>query len=474
MSLQADLSRNYLSLAAARFTAKAIAFIAAVLIARRLGAEDFGIFTFAFAATTLAVVIFQAGLTNLVVREIARDRAQAPHYLTMSLLVRTAGGFAVVGVCLGIYAVTGAPGAAAAAIAGGALGLSGLVTSFTEVFQAFERMEFVAVVLAFNNLLLLGLIVYADHIRAGVMTMLGIYAAANALSIIPAAVICGVKFARPAGRVAWRDLKRFCRAAVPFSFSALVAGLFWRSDRILLKLFAGDRAVGIYGAASSLVEGLVLVSGSFREAVFPVLSRFWPSSPDPFRDASRTAFKFLVALALPIGVGTALVAHKLFPFIYGAGYAEGWPVLAVLIWALVAIFIRELTAATLFAFNLEKLVLASNALGAAASVAVNAALIPRFSFMGAAAAGVLTALATTAFNLVIIATKVRKLYPWRLALRPALAAALMAAALYASRHWHVLFTIALGAAVYGAGILATRYYRLGQIGQLFRRPAPPR
>jgi O-antigen/teichoic acid export membrane protein len=463
------LSRNYNSLALARFTAKVISFVAAVIIARHLGAGDFGVFTFSFAAVTLAVVAFQAGMTPLVVREVARNRGDAPRLLTVSLGVRTAGAAAVVAVAAAIYVLTGSEAALGAAAAAVALGFSSILASFTDVFQGFERMEFVAVVLVFNNLVTLGFIVFAVAAGAGVIALIGLYAAANLLAILLGAVICFAKFARPTARVRWADFRGFVAEMVPFSLSALVASVYWRSDAVLLKVLAGDRAVGIYGASARIVEGLVLVAGSFREAVYPILSRFWPSSPDPFRDASRTAFKFLVALALPIGVGTSIVAYKLFPFIYGADYAEGWIVLAVLIWALVAIFIRELSAATLFAFNLQKLVLASNALGAASAVGLNLLLIPRLSYLGPAIAGVTAAFATTTFNLVIIGTKMRGLYPWRLALRPAAAAAIMAAALFLGWRWPVLLNVCWGAAVYGAVLLLTRYYRLSQLGELLRQ-----
>ncbi len=142
--------------------------------------------------------------------------------------------------------------------------------------------------------------------------------------------------------------------------------------------------------------------------------------------------------------------------------------LAILIWALVAIFIRELTAATLFAFDLQKMVLASNALGAVVSVGLNLALIPHISYVGPAVAGVCAALVTTSFNLIMVGTKMRGLYRWRLVLRPAFAAAVMAAALALGWRWPVLLNVCWGAGVYGATILVTRYYRLGQIGQLLR------
>lgn len=443
--------------------------MAAVVIARHLGAGDFGVFTFSFAVVTLVVVMFQAGMTPLVVREVARNRGAAPKYLTVSLGVRVTGATAIVTVAAAVYAVTGSQAALAAAVAAVALGCSSILASFTDVFQGFERMEYVAVVLIFNNLATLGFVIVAVSMGAGVLPIIALYAAANLLSIFFGAVLCFAKFARPTTRVRWADFRAFVAEAVPFSLSALVASLYWRSDAILLKVLAGDRAVGIYGASARIVEGLVLVSGSFREAVYPILSRLWPSSPDPFRDASRTAFKFLVALALPMGVGTSLVAYRLFPFIYGSDYAEGWIVLAVLIWALVAICIRELSAATLFAFNLQKLVLASNALGAATAVGINLILIPYVSYLGPAVAGVTAAFATTSFNLIIIGTKMPGLYPWRLALRPAAAVVVMAAALALGWRWPVLLNVCWGAAVYGAALLVTRYYRLGQLAELLGR-----
>jgi len=469
MDDQRRLSRNYISLALARFTAKVISFAAAVVIARHLGAGDFGVFTFSFAAITLVIVIFQAGLTPLVVREIARNRADAPRYLTISLLVRAFGACAVAAVAAAVYGATGSAAALGAALAAVALGFASILASFTDVFQAFERMEYVAVVLVFNNVVTLGLVVFAASSGAGVIPLIALYAAANVLSLVLAAVLCFAKFARPTARVRWRDIKDFVTQAVPFSLSALVASVYWRSDAILLKILAGDRAVGIYGASARIVEGLVLVAGSFREAIYPILSRFWPSSPDPFRDASRTAFKFLVALAIPMGVGTSIVAYKLFPFIYGADFAEGWIVLAVLIWALVAIFIRELSAATMFAFDLQKLVLASNALGAATSVALNLTLIPYISYLGPAVAGVTAAFATTIFNLIVISTKMRRLYPWRLVLRPLAAAAAMAAGLALGWRWPVVLDVCFGAAIYGAVLWLTRYYRLRQLVDLVAR-----
>jgi len=468
MSEQTRLTRNYLSLAGARFASKLLSFGAAVVAARHLGAADFGVFTFSFAAVTVAVVVFQMGFTSLVVREVARDRAQAPRYLTTSLVVRFAGTALVTAVAGAIYAATAAPGALAATITAAAFLFATLLASCTDIFQAFERMEYTAALNVFNNLLLLALVSAVAFWRGDLNAVLGAYVAANALSFVAALAVCSWRFARPAVALRWTHVTSFCRAAVPFSLSAFVANLFWRSDRILLKALVGDRAVGIYGAAATMVEGLVMVAGSFREAVYPVLSRFWPHAQTPFRDVSRTAFKFLVAVALPLGIGTSLVAVKLFPLIYGGAYEAGWPVLAVLIWALVAIFIRELTAGTLYAQDLQNAVLASNALGALVAIALNVALIPHFSYMGAAYTGVGTAFLTTAFNLVVIGRKIRRLYPWHLVVRPLVASGAMAAVVLLTFRWSAWVNVLAGAAVYAGALVATGYYRPRQLLQLIR------
>jgi O-antigen/teichoic acid export membrane protein len=471
MSHQARLSRNYLSLAAARFAAKVISFVAWVLIARHLGAADFGLFTFSFAVVTLAVVVFQAGLTPLTVREIARDRARAPRFLTTSLLVRFAGAAAVAAVAAGVCWAFPSREAAATTVTALALGLGTVLVSFTDVMQAFERMEYYAAVLVVNNVLILAFILYAVKTDAGLMSILWFYVAANGLAALTAAAICLVRFARPSRTVTWSEVVSFLKLAPDFSFSALVASIYWRADKVILKIFAGDAVVGIYGAAAGMVEGLVMVAGSFRESVFPALSRAWPRAPLEFREASRTSFKFLAALAVPICIGTSVVAPQLFPFIYRAEFARGSVILAVLIWALGAIFIRELTAATLFALDRQRMLLLSNAAGAAASVALNFALIPRWGGLGAAVAGVTTAFATTAFNLVLIGRRVPRLYPWGLLVRPAAAAVAMAAALLAGIYFHlpVLANIGGGAVVYGAALFATGYYTPAHVIQLVRR-----
>lgn len=468
MSDHRQLTRNYLSLAGAKFISKLLSFAAAVVAARYLGAAAFGVFTFSFAAATLAVVAFQMGITPLVVRDVARDKASAGDYLTTSLLVRFTGTALIAAVALAVYALTASPAARATALAVTTLIFITLSTSCVDIFQAFEKMHYSAAINVINNTLLLAFVA-AVALRGGTLeNVIAAYGLANACAFAVALAICWWRFTPPSFRPRWRNISAFCREAVPFASSALVANVYWRADRVILKMFVNDRAVGIYGAAASMVEGLVMVAGAFREAVYPALSRYWPSALGSFRDVSRTAFKFLGALALPIGVGTSLVAYKLFPFIYGGGYNAGWPVLAVLIWALVAIFLRELTAGTLFALNLPNAVFASNALGAGASVLLNFVLIPRFSFMGAALAGVVTAFATTAFNVIVIGTRVPRTYPWTLLLRPAVASAAMAGAVAGTLtlKWPLWANVSAGMVVYAAVIVATGYYRPGQLFEL--------
>ncbi|MDE2485469.1 MAG: oligosaccharide flippase family protein, partial [candidate division NC10 bacterium] len=52
-----------------------------ILVARRLGGEALGRISFAFSFTYICVLLTDLGLTILVVREIARDRAAAGYYL---------------------------------------------------------------------------------------------------------------------------------------------------------------------------------------------------------------------------------------------------------------------------------------------------------------------------------------------------------------------------------------------------------
>ncbi|MFA7204482.1 MAG: oligosaccharide flippase family protein, partial [Candidatus Caldatribacteriota bacterium] len=72
--------KNSLFLLLSNIVSKILAFFYIIYIARYLGAEGFGVFSFALAFTSIFGVLVDLGLNSLTVREIARSKSLTGKY----------------------------------------------------------------------------------------------------------------------------------------------------------------------------------------------------------------------------------------------------------------------------------------------------------------------------------------------------------------------------------------------------------
>src|SRR6478752_5479179 len=120
-----------------------------VTMARQLGTEGFGAFQFALALTTALAYLAGFGTDALLARETARDPARAPRLLADAVAIKSLGGLVMVGVALlvvtlGDYSATEH---AAVAIVGIGSVLELMSKSWFSIFQGYERLDLVSLVL---------------------------------------------------------------------------------------------------------------------------------------------------------------------------------------------------------------------------------------------------------------------------------------------------------------------------------------
>jgi O-antigen/teichoic acid export membrane protein len=254
--------------------------------------------------------------------------------------------------------------------------------------------------------------------------------------------------------------------------------VYWRTDTITLTAMMGVGAAGIYNAAGRLTEGLLLVPSTYRESIYPNLSRTFLTDSENFRETTRRSYKYLVALALPIAVGTSMLANPIVRFIYGDQYQGTEMVLAIIIWALATIFIREFTAGQLFSMNKQKSVLSANLTAAILNVILNITLIPYFSWIGASVAMVASAVVSMGMNL----RTVKRASPGSLKhlglFRSIASAAMLGAALWLAREYttlHVLILIPAGLLLYSLILILSGFFNRAELRfflTVFKRKQP--
>lgn len=362
-----------------------LGFFYAVYVPRYLGAQGFGVLSFAVAFTGIFSVLTDIGLQVLMIREIARDRALTQKYLGNIALLKTI----LVTVTFGLIALAinlmDYPGESIRVVYLMALALvfNAFSVMFYSVFRAYERMEFEALAGVLSSGVLLAGAFYAISHHFGVIGFALIYVIASAIGLVYSFAISGWKFAMPRIEIDLEFCKEALKQAWPFGLIVIFSTLYYYIDSVMLSFMKGEQAVGWYNAAYRLVSFTSFIPVAYFGAVFPIMSRFHTSSKESLRFIYEKSFKYMLTLAMPIGVGTTLLASKMILLIFGAEYTNSIIALQLLIWSMGLMIVYGTFAQLFNSVNKQLIGTIVVIICAIFNVILNLILIPKYSLTGA-------------------------------------------------------------------------------------------
>jgi O-antigen/teichoic acid export membrane protein len=392
MDTATTVGKNILVLFVSQIASMGLGFFYLIISARYLGPELFGLLTFGLAFTGIFGLLLDLGLNNLAIRDVARDNSRANEYLSNITCIKLLAGVITFGLT---------------AVAAHALGYSGetiavvylltLSTIFVAVtascnamFQSFEKMEYQSVGAILGSLVLLTGAIFLVARGAGVIAFAATYVITNALVLGYSFYICTQRFHLFKPEVDLDFWWPTIRQALPFGLSGVFVTIYFWIDSLLLSLIQGNQAVGWYNAGYRLVFSLLFVSTVFSTAVFPAMSRFHVSARDSLKFMWKEFLRFMLILSIPVAVGTTLLAGRIITLVFGESYAPSVAVLQLLIWSLVLIFANATFVRLFESTNKQIVVTKITGLMVIVNVAINLVLIPKFSYVGASIAILIT------------------------------------------------------------------------------------
>lgn len=160
-------------------------------------------------------------------------------------------------------------------------------------------------------------------------------------------------------------------------------------DRYLLNGILGSEAVGLYTLVYSLLGVIASLGTIVSQTFFPYIASAWNQRKN-YRVYLNAAIKYSLVMVLPAMAGFLALREQIVTLVSGESYAEAanvipgllaYPALAALNYILYqVVLLRRRTV----------LIGITYALGAALNIALNLALIPRYSMTGAAIATVIS------------------------------------------------------------------------------------
>jgi O-antigen/teichoic acid export membrane protein len=330
-----DIFRHITLVFSGSAIAQGVTALALLAIARRLGAVHYGQYAACYTLASFASIIFNLGMDSWLLREGGR---------TPERLNKLAGS---------VIAIRGL---------GGALWLVGMVLF---ALLTNSNSEFIRQRLPASVLILSALVVWLDSIlaaslvtfRAALRNQIGspIEAGVDALWLLITVFLFASGERRAEAYLATRAMvlilgltistvllwnivrlqpdraiaMQIIRESPPFASADFLAWSLARLDVMIVTFTLGERAVGIYSPAVSLVSALFLVPYAVYGVMVPVLSRLYPHNPRQMRLTTMRMLLLLTAIGLGLA-GVTFLGTPLVVAILGKSYGETLVILRII------------------------------------------------------------------------------------------------------------------------------------------------
>ncbi len=369
-----------------------IGLLVGIWLARYLGPEQFGLFSYALSFVGLFAALSNLGLDDIIVREIVRDSDNENEILGTTFLLRLCGGLLTFVAATGTLFILRPDDSLSHWLVG--------IIAAGAIFQAFNVIEFwfysqlqaKYAVIAKNTAFLFCSLLKVALLLFQASLLFFAWVALLEITLGSFGLVMVYRQQRAGRLCAWSSsLKRavlLLQDSWPLMLSSLVIMVYLRIDQVMLGEMVGHEEVGIYAVAVRLAEVWYFIPAALYWSFFPGIVAAKNESSPLFYARLQQLYNFSAFFAYLIAVPTLLIAQWLVPFLFGEAYARGGLMLAVLIWANLFTSLEMARSGFLTAMNWTRLYLLTVVLGCTLNIILNSLLIPQYGGMGAAVASV--------------------------------------------------------------------------------------
>ncbi len=463
------IARNTAFVTIGGLALKTVSFLFGVFVVRRLGDERFGQYSIVLAFVGLFQIFAELGISQYVMREIARDRSKAGQLFWDLVAVRLV--LAAIGIATITLAATGV-GYSPGIVMGVFLYtwtfvLSAFTAPLETLLTAHERFDVVAPLTVLGQVSFVALGSLVLLLGWGFIALVGIGIVAMLPQLVVAALVVrrnGYIVSPP--RVSPRSWPALVRSGLPFMFISLSLTVTFRFDTVVLSKLVSEQAVGWYNAAYGLVKSLTFALSGFSVAMVPSLARTYVQDSRQVEVWYRHSVRIIALLGVPVAVGGMLIAEPLIEALYTSEFLPAAAVFKIIVWDVPLLLFAGFCGNMTTVVGEERAAARIYATSAAANVVLNLLLIPVLGIIGAAIVTVVTDLVAAVPFFVLLSRKLGLTgMSWLLG-RVVIANLLMAVVVLLLIDVNLVVAIAGSAAAYAVFLALLRVVSRNELGQL--------
>lgn len=387
LSLSRALSSNLTWVFVDKFFRLMLALISEVLLARYLGPEYFGVYSYVVAVYAIFFVIASFGIDNILVKDLVHAPKQRDVLITSAALIKFFGGiFAFFISTFWAFYFSQDQFLLIALVS------LGYLFQWTKIFELYYQSE--------NNFRLVALSASLMGLCFFIVKLTLIFQSASLISfcviyilelIFVGLTVCMI-YVRHQNMSIQLDLsviRRHLKMSWPLVLSGIAVIVYLKIDQVILQQLAGSSALGVYAAAIKLSEGWYFIGGIIATVMAPKVYRLQQSNQTDYDNFLKKMIAYLILLAGVIVILISISSDILLNFLYGSSYQGVSTILNVHIWALFFAYLGCVQGIYWIAEGLQKVFLYQNLCSALLNIGLNILLIPSYQGVGAAWATVI-------------------------------------------------------------------------------------
>jgi O-antigen/teichoic acid export membrane protein len=379
------IARNMTIIVLSEMVGFGLHFVVTVLVARYLGTEGFGKYSFVLAFVWVFQLIADLGLSKIMVREISVKKGILEYQLGVTKSLIWILSLVVFGLIVLTVNIINCETILKNAIY--IMGLAVIATvhavGYSSVFRAMEEMEYTGIGFVMHKVLLLISTVIVIYYRGGLIEITLVNLICNLMLWAGYYVAIRIKYCRPRLIINVQAWRYFVLESLPIGIASILRKISLQVDVLILAAIASTSAVGLFSAPYKIIQATSLLPDTLTIALFPHFSRLAQCSYRELFHVYEKNLKFMCLLSVPIVVILSTLSQGIILLVYGERFANAHLALQILSVSLIFLFQTSQFVYLFSALGKQRLFTVCSFGGLVVNIVLDFLLIPEYDFIGA-------------------------------------------------------------------------------------------
>lgn len=387
------IASNLFSLTSAETAKRLLGFFTLVYLGRVLDKNGFGIIGFATAFVSYFILIVNFGFSTYGTMEIAKDTSKISKFVNNIFSIRI-----LLAIFLSLILILYLFFSEHSTVTKYVILITGL-NLFTNafalnwIFQAVEKMQYIAIRQVLSGLLgLIGVVIFV-HSENDLLIAASILTLSALLGNIWFIPIYQKMFSKIKFEFSFPFWKELFRESFPLAFASIMIGIYYNLDMVMLGYMKPESDVGIYNAAYKVFLLGIIPFQLIFSAFFPQLSRVGLRANEEFKITIKNYAKFVLGSGIVSGIFILSFSERIILLVFGGSYLAAALPLSILAMNVIVVSLNVFLGNPMMAWGKQREYAIVIAFGAISNIILNFILIPKYSYIGAAFATLLSEVA---------------------------------------------------------------------------------